>query len=274
MIEQFDNNSMNGFYKEKNYKIHLLFCFFLLIILVGCQIGLKQVNQELFLVINEKSKFIDPSVWCSLTLFGDTSVLWPMLLLFMWHCPRTVFAAISAIPLGGILSVALKHLFGAPRPAILSDTFDITILGPVLTGNGFPSGHTITAFAAACAVIMTIEYASSIQQKIVSYSVLILAILVGLSRIMVGAHWPYDVLAGAFVGWIGGISGVILARRLDMFWEKGTIQWITILLLWLLSVGNLFREFDYPLGTPAVWISCLMATLGLILFFLSLRKKQ
>ena len=274
MIEPKENkNAMNNTLMNGRFKYHILVSFILLVVIISSHLGLKEVNQQLFNGINEYSKFIDPRIWCSLTLFGDTSILWPMLLLFMWSSPRTVFAAVLAIPVGGILSVLLKHLFNAPRPAQWSGATDITILGPVLTGNSFPSGHTITAFAAACAIIMTIEFKNKLKQKFIAVSIFVFACFIGLSRVMVGAHWPYDVCAGACVGWIGGISGLILADRLEIFWQKVIIQQITLIVLWLVSFYNLFREVEYSQGVATVWISFSLSTLGMIVFFWFSKKK-
>jgi membrane-associated phospholipid phosphatase len=192
----------------------------------------------------------------------------------MWSNTRAVFSAVLSIPLGGILSVLLKYLFNAPRPSQWSGATDITILGPVLTGNSFPSGHTITAFAAAFAIIMTIEYKNKIKQRFITLSIFIFASFIGLSRVMVGAHWPYDVVAGACVGWIGGVSGLILAGQLEIFWQKVIIQQITLILLWLVSFYNLFREFEYSQGVATVWISFSLSTLGVLVFFWSLKKKN
>jgi hypothetical protein len=49
-------------------------------------------------------------------------------------------------------------------------------------------------------------------------ALLSLAVLVGISRIVVGAHWPLDVLAGALVGWGAAYCGYWTARK----WPWGT----------------------------------------------------
>jgi hypothetical protein len=275
MIKPKENkNAMNNTFMNGRFNYHILVSFIILVLVITSHLWFKEVNQQFFIGINGYSKFMDPSIWCSLTLFGDTSILWPILVLFMWNNPRTVFAAVFAIPFGGTLSVLLKHLFNAPRPAQWTGATDITILGPVLTGNSFPSGHTITAFAAACAILVTIEFENKIKQKFIALSIFVFACLIGLSRVMVGAHWPYDVFAGACVGWIGGISGLILADRLEIFWQKIIIQQVTLIVLWLVSFYNLFREFEYSQGEAAVWISFSLTTIGVILFFLSGKKNN
>jgi membrane-associated phospholipid phosphatase len=253
--------------RPNDYKIQVGVSVFALLIVVYCQYGLAQFNQAAFLVLNHLSPSIDPHIWSGLTLLGDTSVLWPMLLPFMWRRPRAVFSALLAIPVGGILSVALKHLFNAARPAAFSESLDITIIGPVLTGNSFPSGHTITAFAAACAIILTLEEVPPFQRRVMVGLAWVLAVLVGLSRVMVGAHWPYDIMAGACVGWLGGLSGVVLANKLEKYWQKAITQKMTLFILWLVSVNNLFREFEYPLGQATLWLSCFLSSMGALIYW-------
>ena len=65
----------------------------------------------------------------------------------------------------------------------------------------FPSGHTTSAFAAACALgYMRPEWRRPLLAG---------AVLIGLSRILVGAHFPSDVVAGAI---LGSVVSMTLAR--------------------------------------------------------------
>ncbi|APX71137.1 undecaprenyl-diphosphatase [Companilactobacillus allii] len=65
-------------------------------------------------------------------------------------------------------------------------------------GNSFPSDHTIVFFS-----IMTIFFIYSKSKA--KYGYLILAVLVGISRIFVGVHYPIDVFVGASIGTIVSI---------------------------------------------------------------------
>ncbi len=94
----------------------------------------------------------------------------------------------------GIASQALKHLVGRARPRLLEslgpfhfDPFSFTSVQA-----SFPSGHTITAFAVAWTLGLFLP-----KWRIPLF---LMAFLVAVSRIVVGAHYPADVIAGAAVG--------------------------------------------------------------------------
>jgi undecaprenyl-diphosphatase len=58
--------------------------------------------------------------------------------------------------------------------------------------SSFPSGHSASAFAFATGVAKA--------QPMLSVPLLVVAALVGYSRVHTGVHYPADVLAGAFIG--------------------------------------------------------------------------
>jgi undecaprenyl-diphosphatase len=63
-------------------------------------------------------------------------------------------------------------------------------------GGSFPSGHSKNGFTAAAIL-------GSKWRKL-KWPLYILAFLIGLSRVYVGLHWPFDVIVGSIVGWVIG----------------------------------------------------------------------
>jgi membrane-associated phospholipid phosphatase len=114
--------------------------------------------------------------------------------------------AISAI-LGTLFVHGLKPLLSMPRPPAVLAADAITIIGPALRGKAFPSGHTTTIFLAAGLVWLHFR---SMPLRAAAVSV---ALVAGLSRAVVGVHWPMDIAAGAAGGWTCAIVGTALAHR-------------------------------------------------------------
>jgi undecaprenyl-diphosphatase len=88
------------------------------------------------------------------------------------------------------ITYSLKALLGRERPYnILKNlnTFDI-----ILKDHSFPSGHTSASFAIATAIAFNMP-----QIAIIVY---LIALIIGISRIYLGVHYPTDVAGGIIVG--------------------------------------------------------------------------
>ncbi len=103
----------------------------------------------------------------------------------------------------------LKPVFDRPRPFTVIAELPVIDAKPVTAS--FPSGHAAMAVAGALAGARMIPAAAWILWP--------LGMLVAVSRIYIGVHWPSDVLAGAIVGlacaWfvLGGRSHGESSRR-------------------------------------------------------------
>lgn len=78
-------------------------------------------------------------------------------------------------------------------------------LGPATTTHSFPSGHSATSFA--CAVVLA---SLAPQLRVPLYA---LAVLIAISRLYNGDHFPLDVLAGAALGSIVAVVVLRVSRR-------------------------------------------------------------
>lgn len=90
-----------------------------------------------------------------------------------------------------VLVIVLKHLIARPRPYGLLET--VTDREILVSGFGFPSGHT--AMAAAISLTLALRLGGHWR-----WLPLLWIPLVALSRIYLGVHSPLDVLGGAAVG--------------------------------------------------------------------------
>jgi membrane-associated phospholipid phosphatase len=74
-------------------------------------------------------------------------------------------------------------------------------------------------------------------------------LLVAVSRVVVGAHWPVDVLAGATVGWLSGVASMRLVG--DRAWMRNrTALVILSVALAGCAIALLFTRIDYPGAYP------------------------
>ncbi len=106
------------------------------------------------------------------------------------------FLIFYSVLLTGVIVKFLKVFIGRARP-IFFEALDMTGFYPPSLDwafNSMPSGHTAISFAGLVMIGMLIP-----KYKCVTWS---LAILIGFSRIAVGAHWPSDVILGAFIGMV------------------------------------------------------------------------
>jgi glycosyltransferase 2 family protein len=72
----------------------------------------------------------------------------------------------------------------------------------------YPSGHLIVTAAMATAAAAALP---ALRRPLLAY-----VVLVGLTRVMFGAHFPLDVLLGAIIGWQVGYFSVALVRAARM----------------------------------------------------------
>ncbi|MBW2475122.1 MAG: phosphatase PAP2 family protein [Deltaproteobacteria bacterium] len=106
------------------------------------------------------------------------------------HTQRVAFAAALAVGLSVLLFMCVKNLIGRPRP--FEAWQELTCLMAPPDKFSFPSGHTMTAFSIWGAFFVGIP--------LLSHFYLLIALLIGLSRIFLGLHYPTDVLVGAVLG--------------------------------------------------------------------------
>jgi membrane-associated phospholipid phosphatase len=172
-------------------------------------------NRALFLQINGWSRVTGPDLWPFVTVLGDTAVAIALFVPFAWRRRDVLWALVLAAVASTLFVHGIKPWVDAPRPPGVLDAGSFVVIGPAWRAHSFPSGHTTTAFTAAALVWM--HFRTPGWRALA----LTLALAAGLSRAVVGVHWPLDIAAGAFGGWVSGWLGSVAAAR----WPVGTRPW-------------------------------------------------
>lgn len=134
------------------------------------------------------------------------------LFLFLFRKKILAFGILLSYAISGLLVQLLKNIIFSPRPAVLFkqmgrpfyEVHDVTLLS---SNASFPSGHTTSAFALLS--ILVLFY----PKQRWNYLFLLLAIMVGYSRIYLSNHFLVDVLAGAIIGIITAFGCYILLQK-------------------------------------------------------------
>ena len=143
-----------------------------------------------------------------LTTLGDRGLVWIGLGVLMLctkkyrPCGITLLCALFLGFLCG--NVILKPLIARPRPFTTFTEIELLIHPP--GGYSFPSGHTLSSFAAAGVICY--------YHRRLGIAAGILAALIAFSRLYLFVHYPTDVITGALIGVLCAICAIFLVRFL------------------------------------------------------------
>lgn len=153
---------------------------------------------------NCNSDFLD---WIMpiITKLGDAGIIWiviAVILLIPKKTRKTGAAMGVAMVLGLIIGNGiLKNLIARPRPfemAARALRADQLLIAPP-TDYSFPSGHTLSSFAAATAIYK--------DHTLFGFLAYVLAGLIAFSRLYLQVHYPTDVCGGIVLGFLLGLLG-------------------------------------------------------------------
>lgn len=180
-----------------------------LVLALTSPVWLGIFEPAVFHVLNRQLAVLPDLVWSLLSLLGTGWAVFALTAPALWLSPRIVLSWLCAAPVAGLLTRLGKTWADNPRPLEVLDPQTIHVIGEPLYVAAMPSGHTMTAFAAATAV-----YFSLAPERRHRFLWLFgLALGVGLSRVAVGAHWPADVSVGAALGIFSGLLGAYLSGK-------------------------------------------------------------
>ena len=154
------------------------------------------ISTELKILIFIRDIFSNPlldNFFIFISSIGDFGFIWIALgvaLLFTKKYRSTGFLMLGALLMSFLVTnLFLKNYIARIRPF---DVYNAGLIIKAPTDFSFPSGHTSASFAAA----MTFFH---FNRKIGKF-LIVLAVLIGISRLYLFVHYPTDVIAGAIIG--------------------------------------------------------------------------
>jgi undecaprenyl-diphosphatase len=165
------------------------------------------VDQAILLALRDPADLSNPigpkwleAMFRDLTSLGSPAVLALVTIAavsYLWidDKRRAAIFVIGAIAGGAVLEFLLKLGFARPRPELVSHLVDVNSFS-------FPSGHaTMATITYLTLGVLLARVQSRRRMKLYVLAVaILLALLVGFTRVYLGVHWPTDVVAGWCIG--------------------------------------------------------------------------
>jgi undecaprenyl-diphosphatase len=182
----------------------------------------RRFDEAVLLAMREPGNTADPlgpprveEMARDLTALGGFTILTGVTLVAVGVTPfagrrRLALLGVTAIIAGTGLMSLLKQGFDRPRPALVEH-------GTLVHNASFPSGHSMMAamiYLTLGILLARTQPKKRVRAFIVIIS-MILTLLVGISRIYLGVHWPTDVAAGWMLGGAWALLFWLVAMRVD-----------------------------------------------------------
>lgn len=209
--------------KNKKFKIYGVIIFIAVLVFIGVAVGVQTgyldgfddaVRYRVYSIRNEKLTMF----WKFITHSGDSEIVIMLgIVLLLVKSLRNKYGVKFAI--AALSSTALyqgmKYIFQRPRP-------DIALRLIEESGYSFPSGHSMNCLVSygILAYLILKYYENARLAKIFSVGLGLIIILIGLSRVYVGVHFPTDVIGGWSLGIAVLVAMMYAFEKFDGRYEK------------------------------------------------------
>lgn len=182
----------------------------------------RRLDQSILLAMREPGDTADPigpplveEMARDLTALGGGTILTGVTLVsfgiavFAGRLRLALLGLVSVIA-GSLMMNLLKHGYDRPRPGLVEH-------GTVVHNASFPSGHAMMSamiYLTLGILLARTQAKHRVRVFIVAISVVI-ALLVGVSRVYLGVHWPTDVVAGWALGGAWAVLFWLVAMKVE-----------------------------------------------------------
>jgi len=222
----------------------------LLLVIGGYEAGFHSVNAQ--------AVYLSEDFLQITTFMGDTVVALCLMLFFARRNPSLLFIILLAAVYGTLLTHGMKAYFDMSRPPAVLSSDEFIQIGQAFKRNSFPSGHSSTVF-----IMVSCLYYFATQTS-TRVMLVLFGAWVAISRVLVGVHWPIDVLVGSAVGVIAAALAIYSAKR----WSWGFSVGVHVFVLSLLIVAAIML-FSHSGGYPKVSLFAKLCATASLTFFIS-----
>ncbi|HWR57993.1 MAG TPA: glycosyltransferase family 39 protein [Thermodesulfovibrionales bacterium] len=203
---------------------------------------IKNIDTALFFFLNSDCRnWLFDIIMPVITHHAGVVVL-PFLLLFLIEERKRAFKVFAvsffSILLADGTAHALKEIIVRARPCnVLAN---VHLLVGCSKTFSLPSGHATNAFAFAVPFLL-------MSRSRLRYLFVFVAALVGISRVFMGVHYPFDVIAGVVVGSLCGVFLVFFYRWAERRFRDRPHTTVLSVFLLVLSIFRIYFIFYGPL---------------------------
>ena len=209
--------------KNKKFKIYGVIIFIAVLVFIGVAVGVQTgyldgfddaVRYRVYSIRSEKLTMF----WKFITHSGDREIVIMLgIVLLLVKSLRNKYGvkfAIAALSSTAIYQ-GMKYIFQRPRP-------DIALRLIEESGYSFPSGHSMNCLVSyGILAYLLLRYCENRKlAKLLSVGLGLIVILIGLSRVYVGVHFPTDVIGGWSLGIAVLVAMMYAFEKFDGRYEK------------------------------------------------------
>lgn len=217
---------MKNIVRQHQYLIISYFVFLIAGIITRIQIDKGDI---IFFFSEIRTPFLDYFFGFA-TKLGEVMAYVLLIILFLFIRYSYSILVVLSAAFAGVASAIFKNIFRHPRPKPYFESLGIDISDIAVNGHdlytsqisSFPSGHTISAFTLFSVLALLSK------NVVLQISLLVVAIIVGLSRIYLVHHFLEDVLLGSFIGICIGFTLVLahnnLPNNVSVWYNRSLIK--------------------------------------------------